>query len=415
MRKVFCLFIFLFLVQGAFAKKSPKKVVKDDKIYDLTLTADDFIVLPEDENHMVKDGRGVHLFVKKRGDIESLLLLVESNNYNDPDHSLLRAREFNSVNGNEIRYSYGSKSAFRMERLPNALMSSTVEDMFFGQCFHIYIPREMYSGYLIKVQHECVFEEGMTVSIRTFARKYCDLEGKYCDNMMQLNLSDWQTEESFAKIASQSDGKVVHVITPDELTQKLTDEIEGFERSEKTELVFAIDATESMKDDFVVLRKKWLSKFQKQMKKFKDIRIGLVFYKDYEDEYRWNGLPVKNLGFVKNPSAFSKEVKKASVKGGGDWEEAVCEALYACSQGFDWSEDAKKKIILIGDAPPHFGENVKFDMTLNDVCDLISQKGISVDCFLISDSSEKSSNMKTVEKNKAADEIIKAVDTIDAK
>ena len=64
-------------------------------------------------------------------------LLVDSDNYNDPDLSLMRAKEYNSVNGNEVRYAYGSKSTFRMERTPNALMSSTAENNFFGECFHI--------------------------------------------------------------------------------------------------------------------------------------------------------------------------------------------------------------------------------------------------------------------------------------
>ncbi len=410
---VFLFFTVLLLASPSFAKKKAKAKPSDIKNYDLLLSQDDILLLPEDENHLVKDGSGFHLFVKKRGDIKSICLLIKNGNYNDPDLSLMRAKEFNPINGNEIRYSYGSKSTFRMERLPDSLISSTVENNFFGQCFHFYIPKEMYHGYVIQTQHECVFEEGMTVSVRAFALEYCDSSGKFNDNFLTLNSSDWQIEESFAKIADESDGKVVHVVEASELPEKLIEEVGGLSVDEPVDIVFAIDATESMKDDFVELKKNWLSKFQKQMKKFSDARIGLLLYKDYGDDFRTKGLPVKKYGFLKNAKAFSKAVKSASAQGGGDWEEAVYEALYFCAADFEWRENTIKKIILIGDAPPHMdGENTfDFEKVLSE----ISKNQISVDCFLISDRKEKSAKMKTVEKADAAEELLKSVDSLDAK
>ena len=199
MKRFLTLFLPFVLSSMLFAQTSGKKNLEDERSPDLNLFQDDIIVLPEDQEHLVKDGSGAHLFVKKRGDIESLLLLVDSDNYNDPDLFLMRAKEPNSVNENEIRYAYGSKSTFRMERLPNALMTSTVEETVFGDCFHIYIPNQMYYGYVIKVQDECEFEDGMKVSVRSFARKYCDVGGAFKDNRLFLNLSDWQIEESFAE------------------------------------------------------------------------------------------------------------------------------------------------------------------------------------------------------------------------
>ena len=414
MKKILFVFALAVLVAPAFAKKAKKQPV-EEKNYDLTLSQEDIFVLPEDESHLVKDGTGFHLFVRKRGDIQSVLLLVDSGNYNDPDLSLMRAKEFNSVNGNEIRYSYGSKSTFRMERLPNALMSSTLENTAFGECFHIYIPQKMYYGYVIQVQDECEFENGMKVSVRAFAQKYCDSGGKFADNMLNLNVSDWHLEESFAEIASGEGGTVTHIESVGILTQKLLEEIDELETSEKIELVFAIDATDSMKDDFMELRKNWLSKFEKQMKKFKNARIGLLFYKDYGDEYNTDGFPVKNLGFQKNTGAFSKAVKSVLVKGGGDREEAVYEALYSCTKGFDWSEDAKKKIILIGDAPPHSKDAGKYQLDFASFSNDLRDKNICVDCFLISDSTSNVEVMKSVEKSKTADELLKSVDSIDAK
>lgn len=419
MKKTLIFTLLLFSVMTlAFPKKKTKTAPVDEKVYDLALSQDDILVLPEDSTHLVKDGNGVHLFVRKRGDIQSVLLLVDSGNYNDPDLSLMRAKEFNSVNGNEVRYVYGSKSTFRMERTPNALMSSTVENWFGEECFHIYVPQKMYYGYVIQVQNETEFEDGMKVSVRSFAQKFCDAGGKFTDNMLTLNVSDWQTEESFSEIAKKSGGKISHVSELTELTKNLVSEVEEFDVTEKIEVVFAIDATDSMKDDFAELRKNWLSKFEKQMKRFKDIKIGLLFYKDYGDEFKTNGLPVKNMGFVKNAKEFSKAVKNVSVRGGGDKEEAVYEALYACETGFNWSEDAKKKIILIGDAPPNPSEKLSkngFSHTAEEILSNIAKKGINVDCFLISNPETSVTKMKNIEKTDAPKELLNSVDTIDAK
>ncbi|WP_191015483.1 hypothetical protein [Treponema zioleckii] len=255
-RVSFLVFTILLVASPCFSKKKVKAKPEPKKNYDLVLSQDDILVLPEDKNHLVTDGHGVHLFVKKRGDIQSVALLVKSENYNDPDLSLMRAKEFNPVNGNELRYSYGAKSTFRMERLPNALISSTLENNFFGECFHIYIPQKMYFGYVIQNQSECDFFDGMTVSVRAYAEKYCDSGGKVTDNFLTLNLSDWQIEESFSKIAAEGDGKLIHVKKNSDLPNKLLAEIESFSFESPTDIVFAIDATQSMKDDFAELKKK---------------------------------------------------------------------------------------------------------------------------------------------------------------
>ncbi len=411
MRKYFILIISLFLIISAAAQKRSES----EKIYDLELSQEDIVLLPEDDAHRVKDGNGAHLFVRKRGDIQSIALLVECDNYNDPDLSLMRAKERNEINGNEERFINGNKSSFRMERTPNALISSTIEKNFLGECFHIYIPKEMYYGYVIQVQDECIFEDGMKVSVRAFSQKHCDAGGKFLDNMLFLNLSDWQLEESFAKIASLTEGNVIHVEEAARLPEKLFTEIEEFEVKEKVEVIFAIDATGSMKDDFLELKKNWLPKFKKQMKKFEDARIGLLFYKDYGENFNSKGLPVKNMGFFKNTSAFIKAFKNISVSGGGDKNEAVYEALYSAVKECSWNAQAKKKIILIGDAAPHEYGKTSFGFTFPEIISMLNEKNISVDCFLISNSSQSNSDMKSIKKDKSSEELIKSVEVLDAK
>ncbi|MBQ0052311.1 MAG: VWA domain-containing protein [Treponema sp.] len=409
---VFGVLIFLCAFSCFSAKKSKKVVVQKD--YDLLLTQDDILVLPEDSEHLVMDGNGAHLFVKKRGDIQSISLLIENDNYNDPDLSLMRAKVPNSVNGKEVRYTYGNSSKFKNERTPNPLASSTVEiHEILGECFHIYVPKEMYYGYVIQVQGECTFENGMTVNVRTFSEKFCDTIGKWADNHLSLILTDLEKEKAFSEIAEIGDGEVFHIIKQGELAEKLEEEIEELDCAEKIDLVFAIDATESMKDDFVELREQWLPIFNEQMKEFKNIRLGLLFYKDYGDEFKTKGLPVKIFSFTKSASSFSKNIKNVSVKGGGDREEAVYEALYSCGDGFKWKSDAVKKVILIGDAGPHPLNESKFNKGFEEISELLKEKGISVDCFLISDfNSGEKTELKEIAKETVSKELETSVDEL---
>ena len=406
MKKILIL-IFLVLLPQIFAKENTHSQ-KMNNVCDISLSEEDILVLPEDSHHMVDDGRGAHLFVRKKNDIESISLLIENDNYNDPDLSLMRAKKFNSINGNEIRLVYGKIRNRMMEKTPNALISSTTETIFFGECFHIYIPKEMYYGYVIETQDECEFRNGMTVSIRTFEKKHCDIGGNTLDNIMPLVLSDWETEESFYKISSKTGGTVFHAKSPSELQEKLYENIDSLDKSAKIDIVFAIDATESMKDDFSELRNNWHPKFEKQAKQLSDARIGLLFYKDYGDEFNFKNLPVKNMGFLKTVGSFSRAMKNISVKGGGDYEEAVCEAIYACTIGFDWRSDSKKKIILIGDAPPHKSEKLEF----KSIYSILNRKEISVDCFLISGKAE---NMRSIKKNAISDSLSESVEKLTAK
>lgn len=416
MKKFLILLIFATLsIQSGFSKKKEKETPKDTKTYDLALSQDDILVLPENSKHRVLDGNGVHLFVRKRGDIQSVMLLVDSGNYNDPDLSIMRAKGANSVNGNEERWANGKLAKYKMVRNPDALICTKTETTLLGECFHIYVPKSMYYGYVIMVQHEVEFEDGMRVSVRAFSEKHVDYAGKFSDNLLELNVSDWELEENFAKIAEETGGKVERVKNSEKLTEKLVEEIDSFEKKEKVEIVFAIDATESMKDDFSELKKNWLPKFEKQMKKFKNAKIGLLFYRDYGDGFNLRGLPVKNCGFLKDAKSFSQTFKQIPAKGGGDRNEAVSEALFVCYTDFEWSADAKKKVILIGDAPAKTDENPNFKKTLAQVLEDLGEKEISVDCFLISPTDEKSGGMKTVKKDDAAAEILNAVETIDAK
>ena len=123
----------------------------------------------------------------------------------------------------------------------------------------------------------------------------------------------------------------------------------------KADVVFAIDATGSMKDDIEKLRSEWIPRLISSLKDFGSIRLGLLLYRDYPDNFRYRGIPVRFFDFTNDIKVFERNLNSFIIRGneGGDIPEAVYEALYGSLEFYQWDKEAQKKIILIGDAEPH--------------------------------------------------------------
>lgn len=120
-------------------------------------------------------------------------------------------------------------------------------------------------------------------------------------------------------------------------------------RLDQLDVGFAIDSTGSMGATV-----RWIqSDVSKIMRAFELIsrqpRIGILLYRDYGDEYLVKPIPLSN-----SSQALTKALKEAGAAGGGDIPEAIYEALSTLVDKQQWSkqEDARKVVILVGDAPP---------------------------------------------------------------
>jgi von Willebrand factor type A domain len=77
-------------------------------------------------------------------------------------------------------------------------------------------------------------------------------------------------------------------------------------------------------------------------------RVGIVVYRDKGDDYvvKWS-----DLSF--HTPKLQDFLSHISADGGGDWEEAVKEALETAVNELKWRKQSKKIIILVGGSPPH--------------------------------------------------------------
>jgi hypothetical protein len=126
---------------------------------------------------------------------------------------------------------------------------------------------------------------------------------------------------------------------------------ETCEAPESVDVVFVFDATGSMGDELRYLQaemKDVIARSQQAVPGV-SVRTGAVVYRDKGDEY------VTRLSRLTEDIATTQQfIDRQQASGGGDYEEAVPEALMAAINSAGWDENARARIaFLILDAPCH--------------------------------------------------------------
>lgn len=142
-------------------------------------------------------------------------------------------------------------------------------------------------------------------------------------------------------------------------------------QSNDIDLMFTIDATGSMGDEIDYLKSELKNIITRLDKSIDDKRVALTFYRDFGDAY-----VVKDFDFNSNIDTVKDILSRQGAGGGGDYEEAVEQALKV-SMSKKWNTNAKAKLLfLLLDAPPHFTkENVAI---IKEQIKLAQEKGIKI-------------------------------------
>jgi hypothetical protein len=117
------------------------------------------------------------------------------------------------------------------------------------------------------------------------------------------------------------------------------------------DLMFVIDTTGSMGDELEYLQSELedvISRVSQELGGL-DLRIGMSFYKDHGDVY-----VVESYPFTTDVGEAIGQLNAHSADGGGDFPEAVVEALDDAVFEHEWSSSARARLMfLVLDAPPH--------------------------------------------------------------
>lgn len=401
----------LFFTCGIlFAQEGQTKTIEySSKQKSMKLKAEDIILIPDNEASSF--GGGYNLWVRKLPSVQSILLTETTK---DPsgksDSYAYRAPEYNPVNGDEIRYLDGKPLV--SEGAKYSLVDSTVENHpVLGEAFHIYIPPKMVYGYEWSRHGEVEIGQGTFINIRTFEKPYADYDGEYMDSPFMFNMEVHRRHkenppkkeppkeppaekpvilddnynptagEKFKEISNDN----VYSKGPETIVKDIVKVFEKYGDDEIIDVVLAIDTTGSMKNDMEKLKKDLIPSLQLALIHNSQVRLGLLFYRDYGDNYSYKGLPVSMFAFTSNFAIVNKNLNSVKIFGreGGDIPEAVYEALYASTEFFKWRPEASKRIILIGDAEPHPTPRVTKKYSKEYVLSLAAVRGIEITTILL--------------------------------
>lgn len=416
--------IFVLVITGGnlFAQNSREsqnpRIEYSEKQKSMKLSVADVRIVPESTKAEFGKG-GYHLYVKKLPSVGSILL---TDTTRDPsgksDSYAYRAPEYNPINGDEIRYLDGKPLV--SEGAKFSLVDSTPEKHpELGEAFHIYIPKKIIFGYEWSRHGEIEVGQGTFINIRTFEKPYADYTGEYVDSPFMFNLETRRRPkekeeiklpveekeepkeekkpepepvilddkynpaagESFKEISDE----IVYSKGPETIVKDVLDVFKKYNKNDNIDIVLAIDATGSMKNDIEKLKKDLIPSMQIALVDYSSVRIGLLFYRDYKDNFSFKGLPVNLYAFTDDFAVVNKNLNALVIRGneGGDVPEAVYEAIYASTQYYLWRENVKKRIILIGDAEPHPTPRGTKKYSKDFVLSYAASKGIDLTAILL--------------------------------
>ena len=185
-KKIILITIFLMAVQTVYSQtEESQTALYTERQQQLRITADNVRLVPDTANG------GYHLYVKKTENVNSILLTETTK---DPegksDSYAYRAKEYNAINGDEIRFLDGKK--LESEGAKYSLVDSTPErtTVFGGttETFHIYIPETIVYGYDWSRKGEITIGKGTFINIRSFEKPYADYTGDYMDSPFMFDL-----------------------------------------------------------------------------------------------------------------------------------------------------------------------------------------------------------------------------------
>lgn len=150
-------------------------------------------------------------------------------------------------------------------------------------------------------------------------------------------------------------------------------------KADGLDLCFVVDTTGSMDDDIENAKANMESILTHLSEKTKNYRVALVDYRDYpsrtsdKDDY-----PYKvQLEFTNNASSIVRAINNLTLGNGGDVKETVYSGLMAASK-LEWNANAKKVIIILGDAAP-LDPEPETGYTYDSVLHALYTAGIGID------------------------------------
>jgi hypothetical protein len=145
--------------------------------------------------------------------------------------------------------------------------------------------------------------------------------------------------------------------------------------TQPVEVVFSFDTTGSMYPCLTQVRRKVKDTVARLFREVPGIRIGIIAHGDYCD--KGSTYVTKHLDLSDEPATISQFVENVEPTGGGDAPECYELVLHE-ARDLDWSADATKVMVLIGDDVPHPPAQNPQKLNWRDEVDSLAEMGVAV-------------------------------------
>jgi von Willebrand factor type A domain. len=204
---------------------------------------------------------------------------------------------------------------------------------------------------LVGQQKESVWEARTNADGRAYL--FADL---FPDNQQP----NQRTRYSVEVMANQHKKQVSNIEVPGQGALKI--DLDGeLPVSNHVDVMFVMDTTGSMQDEMDYLEAELndvITRVGEKHANQLDIRMSTNFYRDIHDDY-----VVKANPFTTNINQAVKLIAMQKAQGGGDYPEAVEQALRNAVSDHKWSENARARLLfLVLDAPPHHETQILQEM-----------------------------------------------------
>ncbi len=182
------------------------------------------------------------------------------------------------------------------------------------------------------------------------------------------------TIELFMDLSKATGGETYLIQNASYVVEAISEIIRNY-MSAKTDLVFVIDKTNSMKDDIDEIKNS-INKIINAIDAYDNTRVGFTFYGDKNaDGNKW----FSKYELTDDFESAKNIVKGIVTVGGGDEPESVNDGLAKTIQEMNWGVGRRRVILLLGDAPsikPPFS-----DYVLEDIIDMAKAENVTMNFY----------------------------------
>ena len=205
----------------------------------------------------------------------------------------------------------------------------------------------------------------------------------YADSLLRISIPeppllgksefDKEAHTEFSELAKTTGGSFILVRKSSEVAGTAV-RIISENLKKGTDVLFLVDQTGSMSDDIENI-KVGMKDIIRAIKKQRDIRCGMAFYGDKNEDREW----FRHTRFTYDFDTLEKQIQSISASGGGDLPESVYDGFFEAMSTMNVDGSRKLMVMIIGDAQSL--DSTRSTYSLQDVLAFCKKRDVHINLY----------------------------------